>query len=522
MFNKIKFTYDYIKTILKVNGFELLSTPEECEKSLIITYKDTKGYKYKMLFNSRMLKAKHRIVHSKNVFSIENINLYLKLNNIPIKLISNVYKNSSSKLSVKCKCGTEYETTWSSIQQGNGHQCKKCTYMKIAKTNTMSFEDVLKIFEEYGFIIIGGNYKKITSILKVIDDDGYKYITSAFYLSQGSKPCKFSPSNPFTIENIKLYLKKNGDTISLISKNYVDMDTHLIFKCSNCNENFKSTLSSIVTNNIKICKKCAYKIQGENNRLELNEIKERLFKIGLYILNEEDFTYKNVSQKLSLIDKEGFKYYMSMLQVKNKKCIKNNSTERVGRFEPSNPYSLLNIVNYIKLNELPCELLSNEYLNCKSRLKFRCLECNNVFETSLATFISMGKYRCDRCTHAQSNINWKTEEYLKDNKVEYIREYRINECKDIMPLPFDFAIINKNNDLKYLIEVDGEQHYKMTNMGKTDMTEEDMKLAFEKRIYHDNIKNEYCKNKNIKLIRLPYWYFRNDKYINILNKELKK
>lgn len=55
------------------------------------------------------------------------------------------------------------------------------------------------------------------------------------------------------------------------------------------------------------------------------------------------------------------------------------------------------------------------------------------------------------------------------------------------------------------IEVDGEQHFKIgARIKKIKFTEEDVK----KVQYNDNIKSEYCLNKNIELIRLPYYLFR--------------
>ena len=33
----------------------------------------------------------------------------------------------------------------------------------------------------------------------------------------------------------------------------------------------------------------------------------------------------------------------------------------------------------------------------------------------------------------------------------------------------------------------------------------------------DEIKNNFCKNNNIKLLRIPYYYFNNEEYKNILS-----
>ena len=66
------------------------------------------------------------------------------------------------------------------------------------------------------------------------------------------------------------------------------------------------------------------------------------------------------------------------------------------------------------------------------------------------------------------------------------------------PYRFDFAIF-KNNQLAFLIEFDGRQHYEgPEGKWKQNSSLEDI----QKR---DNIKNEYCKKHNIILKRIPYF-----------------
>ena len=79
------------------------------------------------------------------------------------------------------------------------------------------------------------------------------------------------------------------------------------------------------------------------------------------------------------------------------------------------------------------------------------------------------------------------------------------------PLRFDFAIFD-NNKLILLIEYDGEQHFKWLKGWQT-------KEEFEKLQYHDQLKNTYCKNNNIPLLRIPYYDF--DNIDDILCKYLK-
>lgn len=68
---------------------------------------------------------------------------------------------------------------------------------------------------------------------------------------------------------------------------------------------------------------------------------------------------------------------------------------------------------------------------------------------------------------------------------------------------YDFYLPDYNT----FIEYDGEQHYMPVNFGKWSL-EESCK-HFEAIQEHDKIKNEYCKEHNINLLRIPYWEKQN-------------
>lgn len=74
---------------------------------------------------------------------------------------------------------------------------------------------------------------------------------------------------------------------------------------------------------------------------------------------------------------------------------------------------------------------------------------------------------------------------------------------------FDFYL----PDYNLMIEYDGEQHYMPVNFGENDMEtmEENLKI----RQKNDEIKNNYCNENNISLLRIPYWEKQNiDNIIN--------
>ena len=66
------------------------------------------------------------------------------------------------------------------------------------------------------------------------------------------------------------------------------------------------------------------------------------------------------------------------------------------------------------------------------------------------------------------------------------------------------------------IEYDGEQHFEPVRFAGCSI--ENATQAFENTKINDQIKNEYCKNNNISLLRIPYWDFKNIE--EILEKEL--
>ncbi|WP_176505881.1 DUF2726 domain-containing protein [Bacillus wiedmannii] len=85
---------------------------------------------------------------------------------------------------------------------------------------------------------------------------------------------------------------------------------------------------------------------------------------------------------------------------------------------------------------------------------------------------------------------------MDERNVLYIREFKIEECKYIKALLFDFAVFNQDK-LVCLIEYQGRQHYEATDFFGG---EKEFKL----RKKRDDIKRMYCKEQRIPLIEVPY------------------
>lgn len=87
--------------------------------------------------------------------------------------------------------------------------------------------------------------------------------------------------------------------------------------------------------------------------------------------------------------------------------------------------------------------------------------------------------------------------FLTNNNIVFIKEKRFDNCRDILPLPFDFYLPKYNT----CIEFDGIQHYKIID-GRGKYNLEYIKM-------HDDIKNEYCNSNKISIIRIKYTESKN-------------
>jgi len=132
------YTIDKVRIILKDLEFELISEIYKNNNTNII-YKDKLGYFYFATFKNIKNNKPSRKFHKSNPYTIQNIKLWLILNNKPFELISDIYIKSISKLKWRClkeKCGEEFENTWNDIQQGSG--CGYCIGRKVGLSNCLA------------------------------------------------------------------------------------------------------------------------------------------------------------------------------------------------------------------------------------------------------------------------------------------------------------------------------------------------------------------------------------------------
>ena len=366
-----------------------------------------------------------------------------------------------------------------------------------------NFDEIKQEFLNYGYKILNGEtFKNSKTKFKVIDDEGYLYSCRIEDVRYG-KPYRFAKYNPYVIENINTYLKSNGYKNKLLSTEYVATNKKLVFTCEQCGEPYEVCFNHFKNSHQTRCKQCNIQNHINSTMNNVNDIEKYYKSRGLTVLDISE--YKNNTSKLSVINNKGYKGFVSYSSLK--------ASNNIKIIDPSNPYTIYNMNKYIKNNDLDCKLLSTEYKNRDSKLSFSC-SCGEEFETTWSSFVNNNKFRCRKCSNKISKYELMIKNYLDNNSIEYIMEYRFNDCRNKYPLPFDFAII-KNSKIYCIIECDGQQHYKPIQIGGA--SENKALEMYEERINNDNIKDLYCKEHNINLLRIAYLDFENGKYINSLN-----
>ena len=133
------------------------------------------------------------------------------------------------------------------------------------------------------------------------------------------------------------------------------------------------------------------------------------------------------------------------------------------------------------------------YMKNEERYWYCQCECGNTSEVSGHHLLYSGTSSCGCDTSSKGEKEIK--QILKDNNLQYQREYSFDDLyspQSTNKLRFDFYV-----ESKWLIEFDGRQHFEYKN---TWYTKEDFLLAKER----DEVKNQYCLQHTIPLIRIPY------------------
>lgn len=269
---------------------------------------------------------------------------------------------------------------------------------------------------------------------------------------------------------------KNAENIEILGT-YEKNNIKIKCRCKIDGYEWETTPNSLISN--CGCPKCGGKVIRTYKEF-IQEIKE--INSNIEIVGE----YKDTQTKIKCkCKKDGYEWETRPSDLLNgtgcPKC--------AGVIKKTNE-EFINELNKIN-NDI--EILG-EYINNSTKIKCKCKIDNHIWYSNPSDLLR--NHGCPKCNSSKGEK--RIAKYLDSRNIEYERQYRFKDCEFYKQLPFDFYISSLNT----IIEYDGEQHYKIVkHFGGLD--------KFIDAKIRDTVKTLYCKENNIKLIRIPYWDFDN-------------
>ena len=130
------------------------------------------------------------------------------------------------------------------------------------------------------------------------------------------------------------------------------------------------------------------------------------------------------------------------------------------------------------------------YVGCYDKVEIICKKHGVFKQAPHSHKMGIGCPKCRSSKGEASVRNW-----LEVNKIKYEEQQTFEGCKHKRRLKFDFYVPQHN----LCIEYDGKQHFKIIVGGWGGGKE-----AYELRKLRDKIKNDYCKENKINLLRISY------------------
>ncbi len=304
--------------------------------------------------------------------------------------------------------------------------------------------------------------------------------------------CKYCVNNniKFTNEIFILKSKKvHGDKYNYDSVNYINGKTKIKIICPEHGTFYQIPQAHLRGDG---CSKCSNNYSNKSIFIEKSNKRHN---------NKYDYSlveYKNNKTKVKIICPiHGLFEQRPDLHLSSngcKKCgtdvIKSKTTMKLSTFIKQSKQLHKNKYDYSLV----------DYINTKTKVKIICQK-HGIFEKTPNKHLQ--GQGCPICKESKGEEQIRT--ILENNKIKYFRQYKFNDCKNKQPLPFDFYL----PELNICIEYDGIQHFKSIDFfGGVD--------ALKYTQNNDKIKNNYCINKNIKLLRIRYNTKNIEKIINDL------
>lgn len=369
-------------------------------------------------------------------------------------------------------------------------ETKKCVSREEKKENK---NEILECLTSNGFTFIKCN---TASILARCDSNNHiMFFEKSEVINESILECTGCSLTNSSNDIIKT-CTDNG--VTLLSS-YINEESFIEIECNTCSRVLYRRYSS-VQKSVKAGKSvCNHKSKTaaiiEQERLDKFEtFKKVLEEAGYTMLSDSDDYIGGETKCLVQCVNNHSPYETCFANFTGKNRPRRCDRCAKERMSMSFKLSLEKAIMYSKYANL--ELLNKEFKNMKQRCNFRCITCDHVFESTLDT-IKNSNGSCPMCYGSAGEL--RTAAILKDwDNIKIIREKKFKDCRHIGLLKFDLYITYTNReDLKFIIEFDGKQHFEPVKHFGGDYTFSTTRLRDMKKML-------YCEKNSIPIFRISY------------------
>lgn len=434
------------------------------------------------------------ILRNGGSFATEAFQERLSKVNSNYKIISD-YTGTHNRVKIRCgKCGHEWEPIAYSVLSGES-RCLICNPSK--ENNRLSqkeFEDIVK--ERNENLQVLSNYKKLSSLIhfKCIKHDYEFHSQARNFIYKKSVGCPYCSHERGKSSNI---MTKDVYQRLVNEYGYIFVDMHkenkniqIDFICPIHEDKGVQTNSwSAISTNKQACKYCNGIGRGT---CDFQKIVNEKYNGTIDVLGE----YVSARNKIKVC----CNIHNYTWEPKAYNLMSGFGCPLCGRERTEEARRLSRDEIKDRLDNLFPDITFTYYpSSSKEDTIIKCDDCGYEWGVNTKNLLYGGcSCVCPKCNISSGEKSVMN--YLDNKEINYISQYRTDECKDKNVLPFDFYLPGYN----MMIEFDGEHHYYPLLRSRKEFIG-DTYDNYIRTIYHDELKNQYCKNKGILLIRIPYW-----------------
>ena len=381
------------------------------------------------------------------------------------------YKNSKTKVLLRHnKCGNEYDVLPSAFLRGT--RCPKCFKNKRKTTEQFKEEVYNLVGSEYTVLSEYKNSK--TKVLMKHNKCGSSFYTFPNNFLKGNRCPKCAgnmrkTTRQFSQEVYNLV----GDEYSVLGE-YVGSNIKILMKHNKCGNEYEVSPSAFLQG--ARCPQCKGGVRKTPKQFERD----------FYSVAQDNYkllsVYKNSHTKVKVKHLSCGNVYMvnPTAFLRGERCPRCFGNHRKTQQEFEDIIYNLTEGDYVVLSK---------YKNANTKVVFKHKICGKNFSMTPYDFIGSG-HRCPWCFQScSSHGNSMIAKVLSKLGIKYYREFKFSDCKDKRKLPFDFYL----PDYNLCIEYDGKQHF-----------DRDSKFYSTDLVKHDRIKDQFCLDNNINLLRIKY------------------